>query len=48
MLAAWQMIFGTIPLLVLAFIVDGNPVRSSLDRDARFSAFFISRLSAPR
>ena len=27
MLAAWQMIFGTVPLLVLAFAVDGNPVR---------------------
>ncbi|HEX4653960.1 MAG TPA: EamA family transporter [Candidatus Udaeobacter sp.] len=27
MLAAWQMIFGTAPLLVLGFAVDGNPVR---------------------
>ncbi|HTG52699.1 MAG TPA: EamA family transporter [Candidatus Tectomicrobia bacterium] len=27
MLAAWQMIFGTVPLLLLGFIVDGNPVR---------------------
>src|SRR5207237_825286 len=27
MLAAWQMIFGTIPLLILGAIVDGNPVR---------------------
>jgi drug/metabolite transporter (DMT)-like permease len=26
MLAAWQMIFGTAPLLLLGFIVDGNPV----------------------
>jgi drug/metabolite transporter (DMT)-like permease len=26
MLAAWQMIFGVIPLLVLGFIVDGNPM----------------------
>lgn len=26
MLAAWQMFFGIIPLLALAFIVDGNPV----------------------
>jgi drug/metabolite transporter (DMT)-like permease len=25
MLAAWQMIFGTIPLLILGFVVDGNP-----------------------
>ena len=26
MLAAWQMIFGIIPLFLLAVIVDGNPV----------------------
>jgi drug/metabolite transporter (DMT)-like permease len=26
MLAAWQMIFGTVPLLLIGFIVDGNPV----------------------
>jgi len=27
MIAAWQMIFGTIPLLVLGGVVDGNPLR---------------------
>ena len=27
MLAAWQMIFGTAPLFVLGFVVDGNPAR---------------------
>ena len=27
MLAAWQMIFGTIPMLILGAIVDGNPTR---------------------
>jgi drug/metabolite transporter (DMT)-like permease len=27
MLAAWQMIFGTTPLLFLGFAVDGNPLR---------------------
>jgi len=27
MLAAWQMIFGTIPMLVLGAIIDGNPAR---------------------
>lgn len=27
MMAAWQMIFGTAPLLVLGFAVDGNPAR---------------------
>src|SRR6201981_3595139 len=27
MLAAWQMIFGTAPLLILGFVIDGNPKR---------------------
>src|SRR5246127_5271458 len=27
MLAAWQMVFGTVPLLLLGFAVDGNPTR---------------------
>ena len=27
MLAAWQMIFGVAPLLLLGFVVDGNPAR---------------------
>jgi len=27
MLAAWQMIFGTAPLLVLGFAIDGSPTR---------------------
>src|SRR5437763_158145 len=27
MLAAWQMIFGTAPLLALGFAIDGNPAR---------------------
>src|ERR1051326_6457197 len=27
MLAAWQMIFGTIPMLILGAVVDGNPAR---------------------
>lgn len=27
MLAAWQMIFGTVPLLLLGFALDGNPLR---------------------
>ena len=26
MLAAWQMIFGTLPLLLVSFAVDGNPL----------------------
>jgi drug/metabolite transporter (DMT)-like permease len=27
MIAAWQMIFGTVPLLILGFIVEGNPTK---------------------
>src|ERR1700704_5777859 len=27
MIAAWQMIFGTVPLLVLGWTVEGNPIR---------------------
>jgi drug/metabolite transporter (DMT)-like permease len=27
MIAAWQMIFGTVPLLVLGWMLEGNPVR---------------------
>ena len=27
MIAAWQMIFGTVPLLFLGFAIDGNPAR---------------------
>ena len=27
MLAAWQMIFGTVPLLFIGLVVDGNPLR---------------------
>ena len=27
MLAAWQMIFGVVPLVILGFIVDGSPTR---------------------
>jgi drug/metabolite transporter (DMT)-like permease len=27
MLAAWQMIFGTIPMLILGALIDGNPMR---------------------
>ncbi len=27
MLAAWQMIFGVIPMLLIGFVVEGNPLR---------------------
>lgn len=42
MLAAWQMIFGTIPLLVLAFIVDGNPAHLHWSRQAIFCLLYLA------
>src|SRR5207302_6324056 len=36
MLAAWQMFFGVVPLLVLGLIVDGNPARFHWSRMSIF------------
>ena len=56
MMAAWQMIFGTAPLLVIGFIVDGNPARfhwtgngnflPSLSGDHRIITHFFAPLLA--
>jgi drug/metabolite transporter (DMT)-like permease len=42
MLAAWQMIFGTIPLLAFAFAVDGNPVRLHWSARAIFCLLYLA------
>jgi drug/metabolite transporter (DMT)-like permease len=42
MLAAWQMIFGTIPLLALAFIVDGNPASLHWSEMALFCLLYLA------
>jgi len=42
MLAAWQMIFGVAPLLVLGFAVDGNPVRFHWTAMALFCLLYLA------
>jgi drug/metabolite transporter (DMT)-like permease len=46
MLAAWQMIFGTIPLLALAFIVDGNPARLHWSARAIFCLLYLALIGS--
>ena len=42
MLAAWQMIFGTVPLLILGFIVDGNPAKFHWSRMSVFCLLYLA------
>jgi drug/metabolite transporter (DMT)-like permease len=42
MLAAWQMLFGTVPLLVVGFIVDGNPLRFHWTGMAMFCLLYLA------
>ena len=42
MLAAWQMIFGTVPLLLLGFIVDGNPARFQWTPSSVFCLLYLA------
>jgi probable blue pigment (indigoidine) exporter len=42
MLAAWQMIFGTAPLLLLGFAVDGNPVRFHWTASSVFCLLYLA------
>jgi drug/metabolite transporter (DMT)-like permease len=42
MLAAWQMIFGTAPLLLIGWIVDGNPVRFHWTGTAIFCLLYLA------
>jgi drug/metabolite transporter (DMT)-like permease len=42
MLAAWQMIFGTAPLLLIGFVVDGNPVRFHWTVSAVFCLLYLA------
>ncbi len=46
MLAAWQMLFGTLPLLVAGFLVDGNPVRFHWTRSAIFCVFYLALIGS--
>jgi drug/metabolite transporter (DMT)-like permease len=42
MLAAWQMFFGTVPMLVLGLAVDGNPARFHWSRAAIFCLVYLA------
>jgi drug/metabolite transporter (DMT)-like permease len=42
MIAAWQMIFGTIPMLALGAVVEGNPLRFHWSGMALFCLFYLA------
>jgi drug/metabolite transporter (DMT)-like permease len=42
MIAAWQMIFGTAPLLVTGFIIEGNPLRFHWTALSIFCLFYLA------
>ena len=46
MLAAWQMIFGTAPLLLLGALVDGNPLRFRWTAMALFCLLYLALIGS--
>ena len=42
MIAAWQMIFGTVPLLATGFVLDGNPLRFHWTGIALFCLLYLA------
>jgi drug/metabolite transporter (DMT)-like permease len=42
MIAAWQMIFGLVPLVVLGFLVEGNPLHFHWTGRAAFCLFYLA------
>src|ERR1700682_35127 len=42
MIAAWQMIFGVVPLLVAGLVVDGNPLHFHWTKTAVFCLFYLA------
>lgn len=42
MIAAWQMIFGLVPLLVTGLVVDGNPLHFNWTGSAVFCLFYLA------
>ena len=42
MIAAWQMIFGTVPLLFLGWVVDGNPLHFHWTKTALFCLLYLA------
>jgi drug/metabolite transporter (DMT)-like permease len=46
MLAAWQMIFGTIPLVMLGFVIDGNPAHLHWTARAIFCLLYLALIGS--
>lgn len=46
MIAAWQMIFGILPLLVMGFFVDGNPIYFHWTKTAVFCLLYLAILGS--
>lgn len=42
MIAAWQMIFGTVPLLLVGFAIDGNPAKFNWTLAATFCLLYLA------
>jgi drug/metabolite transporter (DMT)-like permease len=42
MIAAWQMIFGLVPLVVIGFLVEGNPLHFHWTARAAFCLFYLA------
>jgi drug/metabolite transporter (DMT)-like permease len=42
MIAAWQMIFGLVPLLIAGFLIDGNPLYFPWTARATFCLFYLA------
>ena len=42
MIAAWQMIFGVVPLLVIGFVVEGNPLRFHWSGSSIFCLLYLA------
>ena len=42
MIAAWQMVFGAVPLLLLGFIVDGNPLQFHWSKTSIFCLLYLA------
>ena len=46
MIAAWQMIFGTVPMLAVGFVVEGNPLRFHWSKMSIFCLLYLAVLGS--
>ena len=46
MLAAWQMIFGVVPLVILGFVLDGNPTHFHWTSRSIFCLFYLALIGS--